>query len=94
MLSIRNLFSKIVLGPKREVISIYKKLSTPKDRDPYLIEVYLYVAVSTSADMKTCGKESEFYKYVIYNHTSCKFECPIGPRGCALFSSLPFCIQH
>ena len=30
---------------------MHKKLSTPKDRDPYLIEVYHCVAVSTRGKM-------------------------------------------
>ena len=72
--------------------NIQKNWALPKT-ETTLIEVYYRVAVSTSADMKTCGKESKFYKYVIYNHTSCKFECLIGPRGCTLFSSLPFFME-
>ena len=89
-----NIGYKIVLGPEREVISIYNdNFATPKDRDPYFIEVYRCVAVITDEDKVKCGghdypvphtwtnitivvpdlgKNSTFYKYVIYNHTSCK----------------------
>ena len=89
-----NIGYKIVLGPKREVISIYnEEFTTPKDRDPYFIEVYRCVAVDTLNDQKKCGDDKypvphtwtsitivvpdlgqtpKFYKYVIYNHTSCK----------------------
>ena len=82
----------IVLGLRREVISIYNEnFTTPKDRDPYFIEVYRCVTVDEK-DQAKCGDEYpvphtwtnitivvpdlgnnlKFYKYVIYNHTSCK----------------------
>ena len=72
-----------------------KTFTTPKDRDPYFIEVYRCVAVDTFYDVFNCGADkypvqrtwtnitivvpdlgnrSKFYKYVIYNHTSCKCE--------------------
>ena len=93
-----NIGYKIVSGPKREVISIYnEEFTTPKDRDPYFIEVYRCVTVDPFNDRDKCGphdypvphnwtniaivvpdlgKNSTFYKYVIYNHTSCKCENP------------------
>ena len=87
-----NIGYKIVLGLRREVISIYNEnFTTPKDRDPYFIEVYRCVTV-TDKDLGNCvdkypvphtwtnitivvpdlANRSKFYKYVIYNHTSCK----------------------
>ena len=85
-----------MLEPEREVISIYNDdLTTPKDRDPYFVEVYRCVKVDIDKDYKACGSDKypvpntwtemevvvpdlankkQFYKYVIYNHTSCKCE--------------------
>ena len=78
------------------MISIYNdNFTTPKDRDPYFIEVYRCVTVDPFNDHDKCGadkypvphnwtnitivvpdhgKKPKFYKYVIYNHTSCKCE--------------------
>ena len=87
-----NIGYKIVLGLRREVISIYNEnFTTPKDRDPYFIEVYRCVTVNLeylaecghkypvphtwtniTIVVPDLGKNSTFYKYVIYNHTSCK----------------------
>ena len=89
-----NIGYKIVLGPESEVISIYNdNFTTPKDRDPYFIEVYRCVTVNPVNDHDKCrphdypvphtwtnitivvpdlANRSKFYKYVIYNHTSCK----------------------
>ena len=82
-----------VLGPKREVISIYNEnFTTPQFRSPYFIEVYRCVALATIDDEFECGSdnypvphnwteieivvpdlsnEEKFYKFIIYNHTSC-----------------------
>ena len=89
-------FLKIVLEPEREVISLYNEnFTTPKDRDPYFVEVYRCVKVDIYKDHQACGgdkypvpntwtemqvvvpdlaNKTRFYKYVIYNHTSCKCE--------------------
>ena len=78
------------------MISIYNDdFTTPKGRDPYFIEVYRCVTVSTPKVISECGDDKypvphtwtditivvpglgtkpKFYKYVIYNHTSCKCE--------------------
>ena len=79
------------------MISIYnEEFTTPKDRDPYFIEVYRCVTVDFEDEVKCggdmypvphtwtniaivvpdLGKKPKFYKYVIYNHTSCKCENP------------------
>jgi hypothetical protein len=87
-----------VLGPQREVVSIYNDdFTTPPSRPQYFIEVYRCVKVGfgecsssgpsaypvpntmaeieivvpdiTNKDRDTSSKT--FYKYVVYNHTSC-----------------------
>ena len=84
----------LVLGPQREVVSIYnEQFTTPHSRSPYFIEVCRCVAVITTGDELVCGSdnypqphtwteieivvpdlsnEEKFYKYIVYNHTSCK----------------------
>jgi hypothetical protein len=88
-----------VLGPQREVISIYNdEFLTPLSRPQYFIEIYRCVDVKvgdcfsgkhgypvpkTTAEIEivvpdTTNKDrdssdkNKFYKYVVYNHTSCK----------------------
>ena len=83
-----------VLGPEREVISVYNEdFTTPCNRTPYFIEVYRCVKDNGSrcSENQTVedfivpnetenitivvpdtGNKTEFYSYVIYNHTSCK----------------------
>ena len=104
MLGTDTIFLIIVLGPKREVVSIYNEnFSTPKDRDPYFIEVHRCVEVNGAEEEHNCGSENnsivprtlenitivvpnlsrdetKFYKYVIYNHTSCKCDSPTVDR--------------
>jgi hypothetical protein len=88
----------LVLGPQREVISIYDDhFATPLSRPEYFIEVYRCVEVGvgecysgqfgypvpktteeieivvpdiTNKDRDSSSKK-KFYKYVVYNHTSC-----------------------
>ncbi|CAB4019963.1 Hypothetical predicted protein [Paramuricea clavata] len=88
-----------VLGPQREVVSIYDdNFSTPSSRPQYFIEVYRCVKIEVgecSSDSegypvpnkteeieivvpditnkdRDPNNEKKFYKYVVYNHTSCK----------------------
>jgi hypothetical protein len=90
-----------VLGPQREVVSIYNdNFATPLSRPQYFIEVYRCVQVDfgecpssgpsgypvpkqiekieivvpdiTKGKDRNSANKTKFYKYVVYNHTSCK----------------------
>ena len=94
--------SSFVLGPQREVVSIYNDVfATPPSRPQYFIEVYRCVKVAYFGECPSSGPSgypvpeniekieivvphitngkdrnstniTKFYKYVVYNHTSCK----------------------
>ena len=51
--------SYFVLGPKREVVSIYNEnFTTPQFRSPYFIEVYRCVELATDDDVSKCGSDN------------------------------------
>ena len=48
-----------VLGPKREVISIYNEnFTTPQFKSPYFIEVYRCVELAAIDDVSKCGSDN------------------------------------
>ncbi|CAB4000829.1 Hypothetical predicted protein [Paramuricea clavata] len=106
----------LVLGPQREVVSIYNDaFATPPSRPQYFIDVYRCVEVDfgecpssgpsgypvpeniekieivvpdiTNGKVRNSTNKTKFYKYVVYNHTSCKCGT-LKFRGTTLYQTI------